>query len=240
MHLAVDPHSDAYQFGSQLGQLLMPAIGVTILWITTRKWRNPYANGPEDHATVMKLRSRRNLQVVLISIGIIAAGLALPALRSALQPRATGATTGDGSPTTVRTMQMPPTIATYNLVTGDAAAAMAKTMGGPSDRDTWFYAKTQGSDTPAAVLSTQAAPQSAPALITRFLDGFFTSDLTDIQAVDAGPLGGEMRCGTIIKYKRNVCAWADSSMNGYVMFTEPMTVKQAADLTLQVRNAGEH
>ena len=65
--------------------------------------------------------------------------------------------------------------------------------------------------------------------------------VTDVAPVDAGTLGGQMRCGTTTSQGKpaSVCFWADSATFGTVTVLSPASAQAAATTALQLRQAVE-
>ncbi|WP_432979161.1 hypothetical protein [Dactylosporangium sp. CA-233914] len=65
--------------------------------------------------------------------------------------------------------------------------------------------------------------------------------MRDVHDVDAGPLGGTMRCGTtkVDDSDLSVCGWADNGSLGVALFSG-RNVADSAKSLLELRSAVEH
>ncbi|KQV12027.1 MULTISPECIES: hypothetical protein [unclassified Kitasatospora] len=73
-----------------------------------------------------------------------------------------------------------------------------------------------------------------------FLNFFAGAKVDNPVAVDAGPLGGQMRCGTSTVNGGVICHWEDAGTFGTVIAGGVTDVRQAGDLALKFRNTAEH
>lgn len=98
------------------------------------------------------------------------------------------------------------------------------------DRDVLFFGGT------ATLLTPDRQLDEALALLNDDSGG-----MSGVHAVDAGPLGGSMKCGTTPGDGGPlvVCGWADSASIAVALFPG-RTVDQAAELLRQMRAAMEH
>ncbi|GAA2787842.1 hypothetical protein GCM10010441_11160 [Kitasatospora paracochleata] len=242
---AIDTHSTAYLYGRVIGQTAVLATGVTLAWVFTRKWRNPAALTPEELPRVTALRRKRR--------GLLALGLAVVCVLSFTQTFLSlrsespyGAATATGP--TDRTVDAPDTVAGYHLITGQAAADLAAKHANSTSERIWYYSKTPGGTQPNLIFSASnaawnpkgAAEKSQHSLDWLLVNFFAGAKVEDAKDVDAGPLGGLMRCGHTTTNNLLICRWEDASTGGTVMAPGVTDVQQASALTLQFRNAAEH
>ncbi|PJN21096.1 hypothetical protein [Kitasatospora sp. CB02891] len=245
MPLAIDTRSTAYLQGQTLGLAVVLAVGIVVVRVLTRRWRNPVALAPEDLPRVTALRKKRRILLALATVVICALFTTKFVLDVRSEtPYGSAAATGP----TDRTVDAPDTVAGYHLITGEAAARLAaKTKSGTSEHF-WFYSKAPGGTQPSVVFSAstaawdpkEAAEKSEHSLEWLFVNFFAGAEVEDAKDVDPGPLGGLMRCGRTQSGNLVICHWEDAGTAGTVMTAGAVDIQQASTLALQFRNAAEH
>ncbi|MFD7641370.1 hypothetical protein ACFV4P_12015 [Kitasatospora sp. NPDC059795] len=245
MLLAIDTHSTAFLQGQALGLAAVLAVGIIVVWVLTRRWRNPVALMPEDLPRVTALRKKRQMLLALATVVICASFIAkfVLDLRSET-PYGAAAETGP----TNRTVDAPDTVAGYHLITGEAAAQLAAKTKGRASEHLWYYSKAPGGTQPSVVFSAStaawdpegAAEKSEHSLEWLFVNFFAGAKVEDAKDVDPGPLGGLMRCGHTTSGNVVICHWEDAGTDGTVMASGAIDIHQVSTLALQFRNAAEH
>ncbi len=245
--LDIDTHSSAYQSGQILGGALAMSVPVVLVWVLTRRWRNPVAQIPEDLPRVTALRKKRRIFLVLALL----AACALYTTKVVLDFHNDHSPYGPAAETRPlnRTVEAPDTVAPYHLVTGDAPAQLtAKANAGAQPGRFWFYSLTPWGIRPNVVLSVttsrenprEAAETAAHSMDWLFLNFFAGAKVDDPQDVDAGPLGGLMRCGATKANGTVMCHWEDAATAGTLVAGGVTDIRQAGAITLRFRNAVEH
>ncbi|WP_431676505.1 hypothetical protein [Kitasatospora sp. KL5] len=245
MLLAIDTHSTAYLQGRVFGLAVVLAVGVILVWVFTRKWRNPVARMPEDLPRVTALRKKRQALLALAMVLVCA----LYATKFVLDlrnedPYGAAAETGP----TNRTVDAPDAVAGYHLITDEAAARFAAEKSSATSERFWLYSTTPGGTQPSVMFTAStaawdprgAAERSEHSLEWLLVNFFAGAKVEDAQDVDPGPLGGLMRCGHIKSGNLVICRWQDASTGGTVATSDTTDIRQASTLALQFRNAAEH
>ncbi|MGW3172718.1 hypothetical protein [Streptomyces sp. NPDC001153] len=248
MSAAVDTHSDAYQAGQVLAPFILAAIAIVILWTATRKWRQPKpVTIPEDLETTAKLARERTRRVVIGTVAIVVAAVAM-AVPYMHRSNDFGSAASEG-PTNL-TITPPTTLGRYRLMTGTQADRLNAQIAGklPKHYAAVFYTTASKPTQPVVEAFSETSttdPQLAQELAQYSADYedinlMAGARITDATVVNPGSVGGKMRCG-----RNNVellCAWADSGTVGGLVsnVTDGLDVQQIASLTQEFRAAAEH
>ncbi|MER7845067.1 hypothetical protein ABTZ03_14120 [Kitasatospora sp. NPDC096077] len=247
MILAVDVHSHAYQLGQYVAEWGIPALIVVVIgWSLTRSWRNPVARTLEEAPRVSALHRRRTtlsvLATVLVACALVTALAVEVGTDSDYGPAGASGPTG-------RTVDAPETVAGYHLITGADADALAARMPGSTPERYWFYGDSPDADRPSVLLTASTAqwdPKLAHEMATHSLSwglyNFFAgARIEDARTVDAGPLGGEMQCGTRTgKVTAVLCRWGDASTVGTVAVYDTTDIDRAGAIAVRFRTETEH
>ncbi|MFJ2780768.1 MULTISPECIES: hypothetical protein [unclassified Kitasatospora] len=247
MLLSIDVESHAYQYGQYTGYAIVGALGLLFLWKATGEWRGVVdqqpPRSPEDATRIAGLRRRRT-NIVLAVMGALAAvgTTAIGVKASGNDFRDAAASSGP----TDRTVVAPASVGDYHLLVGENAAQLEARMANDASHRSWFYANSPDDTHPQVVLtaatnewSPELAHEKATHSSSWALQNFFAGARIDRpQAVDPGPLGGQMQCGG--KGANTICAWDDASTSGALVLLGITDIHDAADLAVKFRNAAEH
>ncbi|MEU3464482.1 hypothetical protein ABZ721_31590 [Streptomyces sp. NPDC006733] len=209
--------SSAYQNGYQSGRLLWVGIAMPVIWKTTKPWRQPKA-GDVDDLQLVKLRRTRQRTVMVGLVAVAVVGVALVALSWKTEETgdaATGApqpelTTFPQAPPSAaaaskpHTLSVPAVVGDYRLRTGAPAQELNGTKAEKSSDSSrrWFY-ENPTDHSIVTVVTNRFAQESEPRDAEASIDGVavMVGTLKAVHAshtltFPAGPLGGELQCGT--------------------------------------------
>ncbi|GAA2750783.1 hypothetical protein [Kitasatospora cinereorecta] len=243
---SIDIHSSGYVAGGALGRFLMVGGGAGLVWWLTRRWRNPVAATPEEVAGASALgRKRRRFLGLGLAVAVtsLSAAIAVDATRS-MGP-------GPGMPfgSTDRTVTAPGTVAGYHLITAHATSGITpESQLQDSQEKCWFYSKTPGGTEHSLLFCASTVHGDQTAAATRadhsyawlFENYFAAVKVGDAEQVDAGPLGGQLRCGHTSTNGFALCHWEDASNTGTLVVTGHTAIPDTAAITLQFRESAEY
>ncbi|MGW4218368.1 hypothetical protein ACWEJZ_15260 [Streptomyces bacillaris] len=259
--LSVDPAARSHADGQAVGQLLVLAVALVLVWVVTRTWRRgPAPDGPDDVERTTAVAVRRGNIVRGVLLAIAAAGLigiftgrgyqpAAEAAPTAQKPVAQSPSATTGPPEIKRVIEAAPSVGEYRLHTGEEAAEYERLV--PEKSQTgkqWFYDGPGEGPVGAwlqidavewdARLSEITSPEAASGVLRDFFAGSKATEVTDFEA---GPWGGRLSCGyvTVNSGRQVACAWVDAATWGRLALMDEKSLSKAAEIALEFRTASE-
>ncbi|GAA2752909.1 hypothetical protein [Kitasatospora cinereorecta] len=243
---SIDIHSTGYVSYRALVWFLRVGGAAGTVWWLTRKWRRPVAATPEEAPGAAALGRKRTRSLALglaaaVTLAVVAIGW--------YAARSTGPGPSVAFGPTDRSINAPDTVAGYHLITGKAAARITTEQHlEDSPEQCWFYSKAQDGITPDLVFcgsSVHGDPAAASARAGHSYDWLFReffagARIDDAAQVDAGPLGGQLRCGHLSTNGVALCHWEDDATTGSLMTADSKALQDTATFTRQFRESAEH
>jgi hypothetical protein len=211
------------------------------------------AKAPKTVDGAVELAAPKRRPVALLAV--LGAVVVLAAIAAFVWPGLLVSSDGSATPTPV--VPAHPAAAAVTLAAPDSAAGLTKLTGPAADALTGVTTEplaglTQpvaavygtGTTPSATVIAWKATgPVSTDAVSTAYagIDAVTGTAVSGVAPVDAGTLGGQMRCGATTSQGKpaSVCFWADSATFGAVTVLSPASPAAAATTALQIRQAVE-
>ncbi|MFJ5933950.1 hypothetical protein [Streptomyces sp. NPDC093071] len=258
---SIDPDSQSFAAGQAIGALLVTAVAVAVIRVTTKAWRRgPVPTGAVTAEQAVALAIRRENIVRGVLPAVAAAGLIRafsyegepPAAEAApvLQAPAVQAPSGAAaSPETERAVDAAPRVGGYRLLSGAEATEYEQmTSGKEPSGERWFH-DGPGEGPVGAVLqigTVEWVAESAEAnrshtMAHEMRNVFAGARATEVAAFEAGPWGGRLSCGSMASATGRpiLCAWTDSGTSARVMLADEESLSGAAEIALRFRSGSD-